>query len=522
MPPPSALPQSATARRSWSRRSASWTPDEDAKLIELVKKETSVPPSITASKTWSRVAAQLTKRTGKQCRERYLNQLKPGIRRDPWSSEEERILHQAHARYGNKWVTIASQLPGRTDNCVKNHWNSMLRKRQRREAALKAAEKEVTATLGHNPQSPTPPLKQHNSDPDHSAFTPCATPSGASSSAQDFPPSGVPSPYTASSPITPKRDAKLQISSLVAASTKEVPDWNLPYYTRQASRHPTAAVVNSADCNQGVLHPINGKQIATSVSAPLCVAPRPGDPSTPSTRHEAVVLRSGNHVQTLPNSSPPPHSRLPAISSLNPPGSQSLNPPGSQALNISQSRPLRRSTRLVSLSARDSHGQPHKFIMSDIQKRPISKTRHSHSGVGNPLAALAAAASSVPPSPLTPESRFSTTSRSRSVSPNPGVWHIPVTPTAIINTAENDTDLHTDGKRNSMRTAVTIGSGYVGRLGTGNEKGKVSDAAGRSDVTTKDMRSRPVITTRKSARYRQGQSGMADSGAVRYDGAKNP
>lgn len=89
------------------------------------------------SKTWSKIASQLPGRSGKQCRERWLNQLQPGIKKEAWNDEEERILHEAHGRLGNHWVAIAKLLEGRTDNCVKNHWNSMLRKRQRREKAAR-------------------------------------------------------------------------------------------------------------------------------------------------------------------------------------------------------------------------------------------------------------------------------------------------------------------------------------------------------------------------------------------------
>ena len=135
-------------RRSWSRRSASWSPEEDSRLVELVHRETAGPPSLSAFKTWSRVASHMTNRTGKICCERYLNQFKSGIRRDPWSPEEERILHEAHTKSGNRRVSIAAPRPGRTDNCVQNHWKSMLRKRKRREAGLRAAKRDLNVRLG--------------------------------------------------------------------------------------------------------------------------------------------------------------------------------------------------------------------------------------------------------------------------------------------------------------------------------------------------------------------------------------
>ncbi|KAK1413319.1 hypothetical protein QVD17_35091 [Tagetes erecta] len=103
-------------------RKGLWSPEEDEKLMNYMLRN--------GQGCWTDIARNAgLQRCGKSCRLRWINYLRPDLKRGAFSPQEEQLIIHLHSILGNRWSQIASRLPGRTDNEIKNFWNSTIKKR---------------------------------------------------------------------------------------------------------------------------------------------------------------------------------------------------------------------------------------------------------------------------------------------------------------------------------------------------------------------------------------------------------
>ncbi|XP_071931684.1 transcription factor MYB83-like [Coffea arabica] len=110
-------------------RKGLWSPEEDEKLMNYMLTN--------GQGCWSDIARNAgLQRCGKSCRLRWINYLRPDLKRGAFSPQEEELIVHLHSILGNRWSQIAARLPGRTDNEIKNFWNSTIKKRLKNNNAI--------------------------------------------------------------------------------------------------------------------------------------------------------------------------------------------------------------------------------------------------------------------------------------------------------------------------------------------------------------------------------------------------
>ncbi|KAG0501648.1 hypothetical protein HPP92_001720 [Vanilla planifolia] len=114
-------PASLQSEEEMDFKRGTWTVEEDLVLMEYIAKH--------GEGRWNSLARCAgLKRTGKSCRLRWLNYLRPDVRRGNITPEEQLLILELHSRWGNRWSKIAQHLPGRTDNEIKNYWRTRVQK----------------------------------------------------------------------------------------------------------------------------------------------------------------------------------------------------------------------------------------------------------------------------------------------------------------------------------------------------------------------------------------------------------
>ncbi|CAK9867743.1 unnamed protein product [Sphagnum jensenii] len=123
-----------------------WTAEEDDKLVSFINTH-----GLGCWRAVPKLAGLL--RCGKSCRLRWTNYLRPDLKRGIFAEAEEQLILELHASLGNRWSRIAAQLPGRTDNEIKNYWNTRLKKKLRHMGLDPSTHKPLNSQLADSPET---------------------------------------------------------------------------------------------------------------------------------------------------------------------------------------------------------------------------------------------------------------------------------------------------------------------------------------------------------------------------------
>ncbi|CAH8384452.1 unnamed protein product [Eruca vesicaria subsp. sativa] len=164
----------AGERPKQRQRKGFWSPEEDEKLRSFILSH--------GHSCWTTVPFKAgLQRNGKSCRLRWINYLRPGLKRDMINAEEEEIILTFHSSLGNKWSRIARYLPGRTDNEIKNYWHSHLKKRLKSQrpqhaTSISTSSDSLVACVKRNPHiNPLPEKTSSSPSQESNNNYPCAS-----------------------------------------------------------------------------------------------------------------------------------------------------------------------------------------------------------------------------------------------------------------------------------------------------------------------------------------------------------
>ncbi|CAL1411880.1 unnamed protein product [Linum trigynum] len=191
-------------------KKGAWTSEEDQKLIAYIQEH--------GEGGWRTLPQKAgLQRCGKSCRLRWANYLRPDIKRGEFSPEEEDRIIELHASLGNRWSAIARHLPRRTDNEIKNYWNTHLKKRLLEKGIHPTTHKPISPTAGSSSSSDdaVPSLSGNN--------TPTAPPTPAAAAAGQEQPQLVPAQAHVSSSFPASASASAQLLNKLAAKLAPPP-----------------------------------------------------------------------------------------------------------------------------------------------------------------------------------------------------------------------------------------------------------------------------------------------------------